>query len=672
MASPHRSPADRRRSSSTSTSSKTAPGCSRSRRFSIGSTAPMPAGAGERLPDAGVHRSGGRAAGPGDRLTRIQLLLSDPTTEPLERAGPQERARRLRPMEQGGALVKYIDHHAHMVSRTTDDYQQMALTGCVAVTEPAFWAGLGPQLRRQRRGLLPAAHRVRAAPRRAVRHPALHLAGGEPEGVRRPRAVARRPRADPEVPRSADGARHRRDRPQPRHAQRDRHLHRAGRARDRAPPADPDPHAAPRGQVQGHDDLGRRARAAIREIDPERVLVDHAEEHTIEMILEHGFWAGLTLYPADEDLAAARGRRHREVRPRSDLRRGRVRLGPERSDRGAALRHGDAAPAASGSADPAGGVREPGARSSASRRSSSCRPASTDVSSGAGRLTGTASPAADSVAAGRRSTSPTAPTSIRGDGWDGGRREHPPVRAGAEGSASRPPRRSGSACGSRLAMRVSCSRPTASTSSATFLDAEGLYVALDQRLSLTARSIGTPVKADVYAPDWRDEERVRYTLDLVDDPQRACCPPGMDGGVSTAPLSYKPGSRRPDAATWRTFAANVVRVVECARREPRNARGTFIHLDIEPEPDCLIETQPASSSTFFEQYLLPGRRDRCWRRRSAAALDEAAAAHLPTTCASASTAATSRSNTRTPAPPSIACTAPASRSAACSSARRST
>jgi uncharacterized protein len=26
-------------------------------------------------------------------------------------------------------------------------------------------------------------------------------------------------------------------------------------------------------------------------------MVDHAEEHTVEMILEHGFWAGLTLYP---------------------------------------------------------------------------------------------------------------------------------------------------------------------------------------------------------------------------------------------------------------------------------------------------------------------------------------------------------------------------------------
>jgi len=32
-------------------------------------------------------------------------------------------------------------------------------------------------------------------------------------------------------------------------------------------------------------------------IDPRRVMVDHAEEHTIEMILDQGFWAGLTLYP---------------------------------------------------------------------------------------------------------------------------------------------------------------------------------------------------------------------------------------------------------------------------------------------------------------------------------------------------------------------------------------
>ena len=35
----------------------------------------------------------------------------------------------------------YIDPHVHMVSRVTDDYERMARMGCVAVSEPAFWAG---------------------------------------------------------------------------------------------------------------------------------------------------------------------------------------------------------------------------------------------------------------------------------------------------------------------------------------------------------------------------------------------------------------------------------------------------------------------------------------------------------------------------------------------------
>ncbi len=40
------------------------------------------------------------------------------------------------------------------------------------------------------------------------------------------------------------------------------------------------------------------------DLPPGRVLVDHAEEHTIETILEHGFWAGLTLYPQTKVSAA--------------------------------------------------------------------------------------------------------------------------------------------------------------------------------------------------------------------------------------------------------------------------------------------------------------------------------------------------------------------------------
>ncbi|MCP3955262.1 MAG: metal-dependent hydrolase, partial [Desulfobacterales bacterium] len=37
--------------------------------------------------------------------------------------------------------MKIIDPHIHMVSRTTDDYLALALSGIHTVSEPAFWAG---------------------------------------------------------------------------------------------------------------------------------------------------------------------------------------------------------------------------------------------------------------------------------------------------------------------------------------------------------------------------------------------------------------------------------------------------------------------------------------------------------------------------------------------------
>ena len=37
--------------------------------------------------------------------------------------------------------MNFIDPHAHMISRTTDVYQEMAKAGIVAVIEPAFWLG---------------------------------------------------------------------------------------------------------------------------------------------------------------------------------------------------------------------------------------------------------------------------------------------------------------------------------------------------------------------------------------------------------------------------------------------------------------------------------------------------------------------------------------------------
>jgi uncharacterized protein len=36
---------------------------------------------------------------------------------------------------------------------------------------------------------------------------------------------------------------------------------------------------------------------AHRDIRPERVIIDHVEEHTIKLVLDSGMWAGMTLYP---------------------------------------------------------------------------------------------------------------------------------------------------------------------------------------------------------------------------------------------------------------------------------------------------------------------------------------------------------------------------------------
>src|SRR5216684_2960105 len=92
---------------------------------------------------------------------------------------------------------------------------------------------------------------------------------------------------------------------------------------------------------------------------------------------------------------------------------------------------------------------------------------------------------------------------------------------------------------------------------------------------------GTPVKAQVHAPDWRDEERVAYTLRLTRILARLL-PDDLDGSISTSPLSYKASIDQSDSATWELLARNVARVaVAMAHVE---IQGRLLHLDLEPEP----------------------------------------------------------------------------------------
>jgi sugar phosphate isomerase/epimerase len=111
-----------------------------------------------------------------------------------------------------------------------------------------------------------------------------------------------------------------------------------------------------------------------------------------------------------------------------------------------------------------------------------------------------------------------------------------------------------------------------------WLDGEGLYV-----FTINGFPHGTfhgaPVKADVHAPDWRSDERVAYTLRLAEI-LAALLPDGVDGTISTNPLSYKPWL---DDAGWALATRNIVRVGD-------ELRGTRIALAIEPEADGALAT----------------------------------------------------------------------------------
>ena len=113
---------------------------------------------------------------------------------------------------------------------------------------------------------------------------------------------------------------------------------------------------------------------------------------------------------------------------------------------------------------------------------------------------------------------------------------------------------------------------------------------------------GPRVKAEVFAPDWRDEARLDYTLRLVQVLQELL-PPGLEGSISTSPLSYKPWLAPADKEALGLIARNLAALAH-RLLEVRERSGLFIHLDLEPEPDGLVETC-AEVAAFYRDWLLP-------------------------------------------------------------------
>ncbi len=113
------------------------------------------------------------------------------------------------------------------------------------------------------------------------------------------------------------------------------------------------------------------------------------------------------------------------------------------------------------------------------------------------------------------------------------------------------------------------------------------------------------VKDHVHTPDWITQDRVLYTIRLFKILSNLL-PKGMEGGVSTAPLSYKfwhSPEKDGRLRAFETSTGNVLKVAEELIRL-RSATGQLLHLDIEPEPDGLIGNGP-EFLLWFNEYLIP-------------------------------------------------------------------
>ena len=113
------------------------------------------------------------------------------------------------------------------------------------------------------------------------------------------------------------------------------------------------------------------------------------------------------------------------------------------------------------------------------------------------------------------------------------------------------------------------------------------------------------VKDNVYAPDWRTTDRVDYTVRLAKI-LATLLPKGIEGGISTSPLSYKPWLGSDEDNLFDTFAICTKHLIDVAEAliQIHRESGKLIHVDIEPEPDCLIENI-WETLDYFTKWLFP-------------------------------------------------------------------
>ena len=192
--------------------------------------------------------------------------------------------------------MRYIEPHAHMVSRTTDDYVAMTVAGCAAVCEPAFWAGFD---RSSAQGFFDYFRQLTDfEPKRAAKYGLPHFCWLCINPKEAEDMVLAQEVLDlipeflhnPTVLGIGEIGLNKNTRNEMAIFQ--RHVDLAMKHDQLILIHTPHLEDKYKGTRLILDMLKSDSR-----VKPERVIIDHVEEHTVDMVLDAGFWAGITLYP---------------------------------------------------------------------------------------------------------------------------------------------------------------------------------------------------------------------------------------------------------------------------------------------------------------------------------------------------------------------------------------
>ena len=192
--------------------------------------------------------------------------------------------------------MRYIEPHGHMVSRTTDDYASMAHAGCEIICEPAFWAGFD---RASALGFHDYFRQLTEyEPKRAARFHIRHFCWlclnpkeSEDLGLAREVLALIPPLLDrPNVLGIGEIGLNKNSRNELEVLE--WHIQLAEDHDQLILVHTPHLEDKLKGTRLILDALKNHPKIA-----PERVIIDHVEEHTAPLVLDKGFWAGITLYP---------------------------------------------------------------------------------------------------------------------------------------------------------------------------------------------------------------------------------------------------------------------------------------------------------------------------------------------------------------------------------------